>query len=150
MKVHTVTFVEEPQVAILLDNRFRLLKDFPVWVDDEWIIMPEGFETDLSSVPRVPLVYYWLGGRGHKEGILHDWLYKTNMFPREDCDDIYYWALKSERKSKAVCWAMWKGVRIGAEKVYVAYGLALEEQIKKDMKTNQSLQKIEVEERIWH
>jgi hypothetical protein len=150
MKQHTVTFVEEPQVAILLDNRFRLLKDFPVWVDDEWIIVPEGFETDLSSVPRVPIVFYWLGGRGHKEGILHDWMYKCNMFPREDCDDIFYWALRSERKTKAVSYAMWKGVRIGAGRVYEAYGMALQEAIDKAMITNEALQTVEVEERVWH
>lgn len=150
MRKHEVVFIEEPVIAILLDNSFRLERDFNVWVDDEIVTVPEGTITDLASVPRLPIIYLILGGRGHKEGILHDWMYKCNMFPREDCDDIFYWALKAEKKATWVAYSMWKGVRIGAGSVYEAYGMALEEAIKQAMKTNEALQVVEVEERVWH
>ena len=32
-----------------------------------WIQIPPGFETDLSSVPRIPFVFWFWGGRAHRE-----------------------------------------------------------------------------------
>jgi len=42
------------------------------------IEVPEGFCTDLSSVPRVPIIYMLWGGRLHYEGVLHDFLYRID------------------------------------------------------------------------
>lgn len=41
------------------------------------IIVPTGFITDFSSVPRLPFVYWFFGGRGDQEGVLHDFLYSN-------------------------------------------------------------------------
>lgn len=41
------------------------------------IVVPTGFITDFASVPRLPLVYWFFGGRGDAEAVLHDWLYKA-------------------------------------------------------------------------
>lgn len=39
------------------------------------IVVPTGFVTDFSSVPRLPFIYWFFGGRGDQEGVLHDYLY---------------------------------------------------------------------------
>ena len=32
-----------------------------------------GFQTDLASVPRVPIAYYFWGARCHREAVVHDY-----------------------------------------------------------------------------
>ncbi len=52
-----------------------------LWVyDDIRIEMPEGFENDQSSVPRLPVVYWIWGDRAHMEGSLHDFCYRKDAF----------------------------------------------------------------------
>ena len=56
------------------------------------IIIPEGFETDLASVPRVPIVFMLWGDRAHREAVLHDYLYRTDAIPlleKEDADWMF-------------------------------------------------------------
>lgn len=54
----------------------RLTRDL-VWVNGpKSVIIPEGFETDLASVPRLPIVYTIWGNRAHREAVLHDYLYR--------------------------------------------------------------------------
>jgi len=43
------------------------------------IIVPKGFETDFSSVPRLPLAFWLFGAIGDEEGALHDYLYTDHM-----------------------------------------------------------------------
>jgi hypothetical protein len=42
------------------------------------ISVPAGFQTDLASVPRLPFIYQFLGGRAHREAVLHDYLYRID------------------------------------------------------------------------
>lgn len=39
------------------------------------------FYTDLSSVPRIPLIYEWWGNKAHREAVIHDYLYRRNSIP---------------------------------------------------------------------
>lgn len=80
------------------------------------IRVPEGFETDLSSVPRVPFVFWFWGERAHREGVLHDYLYRQDSVPlvtQDIADRIFKEAMKSRRKSIFVRWPMYLGVCIG-------------------------------------
>lgn len=36
-----------------------------------------GFESDGSSVPRVPIAYWFYGDRAHHESVIHDRLYRS-------------------------------------------------------------------------
>lgn len=38
------------------------------------IIVPQGFETDFASVPRLPLAFLFFGDRVHAPAVIHDWL----------------------------------------------------------------------------
>ena len=57
---------------------------------------PAGSTTDGCSVPRLPWIYAALGGRYHRSGALHDYIYRMSVCPREDCDNLLYEALVSE------------------------------------------------------
>lgn len=110
----------------------RLIKDDRVWVLDKPLVyysdilqrevtMPEGFETDLASVPRVPLVYEFWGGRAHREGVLHDYLYRKNSIPTVDfyvANDIFLEAMKCRGKGIFVRYPMFWGVAFGGASSY--------------------------------
>ena len=117
-----VRFLTELRLTVLMDNRFRLTHD--LWVslnNSETIKIPEGFETDLASVPRLPIVYVTLGNRGHKAAVLHDWLYATNYFDRATCDYYFYHALRESGIGYIQAQAMYLGVRLGGAGAYEFY-----------------------------
>lgn len=45
------------------------------------IEIPELFQTDLASVPRVPIAYMMWGDKAHREAVLHDYLFRKNSDP---------------------------------------------------------------------
>lgn len=112
MKVY---FPIRPEIEILGDDLFRVVNGFHVVIEEdgqETIVheIPHGFDTDLSSTPRLPVVYLLYGGIGKAEGILHDDLYRHGIYPREWCDAVYYHALLANPAIPA-----WK-----AERMYAA------------------------------
>jgi hypothetical protein len=80
------------------------------------IKVPEGFETDFASVPRVPLFYALFGDKAHREAVLHDYLYRTDSVPvvkRSEADDLFLEAMKVRGKSYFTRYGMYWGVRMG-------------------------------------
>jgi len=43
---------------------------------------PAGFITDLASVPRIPLVYWLVGGRANHAAVIHDYCYRLRPLYR--------------------------------------------------------------------
>jgi hypothetical protein len=77
------------------DNRpvFELVTAF-VYKD---IVIPVGFQTDLASVPRVPLAYLLCGNTASIPAIVHDYLYRKDAVPcleRKQCDQIFLEAME--------------------------------------------------------
>lgn len=52
------------------------------------LVVPEGFETDYASVPRVPIAYMLAGGVGNAAAVVHDYLY-GGIVPRMTADNAY-------------------------------------------------------------
>jgi hypothetical protein len=50
--------------------------------------VPEGFETDLTSAPRLPMVFLFAGDTAHAPAALHDYLYRGKLFKRKVCDAV--------------------------------------------------------------
>ena len=76
-------FLTKLDIAVLDDGLFCLQKPL-VYESDvlrATIRVPEGFYTDLASVPRVPLIYTLWGNRAHHEAVLHDYLYRIDAEP---------------------------------------------------------------------
>lgn len=86
-----------------------------------YIEVPVGFETDLASVPRVPFVYSFWGGKAHREGVLHDYLYRIDSFPVvsfSDANEVFFEAMKLRGKGVFVRYPMWWGVCLGGRSSY--------------------------------
>jgi hypothetical protein len=82
-------------------------------VAKQTIIVPVGFQTDLASVPRLPVIYWLTGGTSNAAACVHDFAYSTHMVSRAMADAVL-------REASAVTgvpawrrWAMWAGVRLG-------------------------------------
>jgi len=55
------------------------------------IIVPEGFKTDLASVPRLPITYLFFGNVADEAAVIHDYLYTNEAVgvTRKQADDIF-------------------------------------------------------------
>lgn len=83
---------------------------------DYRIVVPKGFETDLASVPHVPFIYLLWGGKAHREGIVHDYLYRKDSVPpctKQQADKVFLEAMETRHKSFFVRWPMYLGVKFG-------------------------------------
>lgn len=101
------------QVQLLEDRKtWLLLSDF-VYANDkgELTPVPEGFQTDFASVPRIPIIFDLVGSYGHAAATLHDYLYAIGKLPRHKCDDTFYQALRDTGIANWRARAMWLGVR---------------------------------------
>ena len=87
------------------------------------LTVPKGFITNYASIEvfhNILLypIYALFAGYGNYASTLHDYLYENKVFPRSECDEIFYRALRSEGVAKWRAWLMWAGVRIGGGKAY--------------------------------
>jgi hypothetical protein len=77
------------------------------------IVVPAGFQTDLASVPRLPLVFLLAGDCAREAAIVHDYLYSTHLIDRKTADAVLREASACTGVSALRRWLMWAGVRIG-------------------------------------
>lgn len=112
------SFTTDLKLQPLDDGKtFKLLEPFRYRigsVDSENIItIPEGFLTDFASVPQIfwNILPPW--GKYGKAAVLHDFLYKTGMFDRARCDEIFLEAMEALDVSWIKRRAIYTGVRVG-------------------------------------
>ena len=80
------------------------------------VYMQSGFQTDLSSVPRVPIIYERFGNKAHREGVLHDYLFRIDSDPVVSfmtANAIFLEAMQCRGKPIDVQYGMYAGVIIG-------------------------------------
>lgn len=85
------------------------------------ITVPEGFQTDVASVPRIPIIYMLWGDRAHREAVLHDYLYCIDSDPvmtRCEADSTFKEAMISRGQPWRIYYPMWLGVRAGGWQFY--------------------------------
>jgi len=97
----------------LKSNVFSISEDFYVRVEDEIIKIPNGFTTNLASVPRIlwnifpPQEYVFI-----EPAILHDYLYTCHKgYTRERADEILYSFLLYNQVPKFTARLFYLGVR---------------------------------------
>lgn len=78
----------------------------------ETFTVPEGFRTDLASVPRLPLAYMLFGGVADEAAVVHDYLYSERLVSRKMADDVFDEAMKVKGIWAWRRWPMWFGVRL--------------------------------------
>lgn len=86
--------------------------------DFETITVPEGFSTDLASVPRALWAVMPPFGNHTKAAVLHDYLYGQGLRPRKQCDEIFLEAMETMGVSKTRRTLMYWAVRAFGRKAY--------------------------------
>ena len=76
------------------------------------IVIPQGFKTDLASVPRLPLLWLLAGGTGASAAVVHDYLYGRAVVSRPIADDVFFEIMEETRLPLWRCWLMFAAVRI--------------------------------------
>lgn len=105
-----------PVVSILGDGKYRLEKPFHYVPRsrERVVIVPIGFESDLASVPRIPVIFAAYGGRGSWAAIIHDYLChqaQDHVPDRRIADEIFLEALQDAGMSQAEAWPMYIAVQ---------------------------------------
>lgn len=97
------------------DGKWILMADLVYQSDvaGQTFTVPAGFQTDLASVPRLPLVFLLAGDSARKASVVHDWLYTTHPVPREVADAVLKEASLATGVPVWRAWLMWAGVRVG-------------------------------------
>ena len=97
---------------------------------DATVAIPAELVSDLASVPRLPLLWLAVGGRGIRSAVVHDfayqfgyWLLNGDRLPvdRARADAVFYESLLADPVSgagRARACEMWAGVRIGGRGVW--------------------------------
>lgn len=98
---------EKPEEWVLTGN---CIYESDLW--PELIIVPEGFITDLASIPRIFRFLIIKNGRHRAAAIVHDYLCRLGMlFDRVLADKIFLEAMKLKKVPKLRRWAMYAAVR---------------------------------------
>jgi hypothetical protein len=77
------------------------------------IMVPAEFETDLASVPRIPIIYELWGNRAHREAVLHDFVYCYDSEPHlsfMDANGLFLEAMNSRNVPVHIRYPMYTGV----------------------------------------
>lgn len=109
----TAVFLTALCVEMLTDNTWKLKNPLVYQSGIAGIItVPEGFETDFASVPRIPIAYTLAGDTAHAAAVVHDFLYGTPSVPRATADAVF----KEAMIVSGVPWwrrqLMWAAVRV--------------------------------------
>lgn len=94
--------------------RRALIWDGPcgVWGLPGVLEVPEGFDTDLASVPRFlrDRKAFDVNGLSRRPAVLHDWLYATGLGGKAFADRTFHRALLAEGVPKLDAWAFYQAV----------------------------------------
>jgi hypothetical protein len=111
-----VDFLSKLNVQAVEDNKWMVVSPFLVRVDGEVITVPEGYETDFASIPRLPFVFLVFGNTAHRSAVIHDYLYARGVNlenKRAWCDKVFYTAMELDGLPKWRRLMMYLGVRVG-------------------------------------
>ncbi|NBB65440.1 DUF1353 domain-containing protein [Pseudomonas sp. ODNR1LW] len=96
--------------------------------DEELIVIPRGFVTDLTSIPRLVWSVYPPDGPWAKAAVIHDFLYYTKgtgvwhrhcgvtraqAYTRKEADDILKQAMADRKIGAWEQFVIWSAVRLG-------------------------------------
>lgn len=100
-------------------NSWVLGEDFSI--EELNIVIPKGFKTDLASMPRI---FWWIVppfGDYNEAAIVHDYLYKNNIYSQQVCDKIFLDIMKMYGVNILTRWVLYTGVRLFGFITYKQY-----------------------------
>jgi hypothetical protein len=89
-------------------DKFKLLEDY----DIRGYTIPKGFVTDFATLPRFSLSLMGRPTRGQfqRASLLHDYLLKEKVIPREDADKLFHKILLEDGVNKRKAYVMYLAV----------------------------------------
>lgn len=75
------------------------------------VVVPHGFVTDLTSIPRVFWQVLRPEGRYAYAAVVHDYLYWTQTRPREEADQIFKFAMEDSKVDSKTVEVIYQAVR---------------------------------------
>ena len=113
-------FLTELKISVCPDNESVYQLDADLVYDSELlkqiVIVPKGFYTDLASVPRMPIAYWFYGGRSHREAVIHDALYRIDCpgnVSYNTANKVFLEAMAARGKGWFIRYGMYLGVCMG-------------------------------------
>lgn len=101
------------------DNKqWKLTEDFHYRGNYRTWSVPKGFETDLDSVPRIPIIYAMFKGRTTKAAVIHDWMYVTDQ-GKFLADAVFLEAMKAEGLKPWFRWPIYLAVTLFGWPIYL-------------------------------
>lgn len=87
-----------------------------IWADGKTpaIRVPQGFETDLASIPRMArgLPDFSPTGLSRRPAVLHDYLYASGDLPRMAADELLFRSLLAEGAPELIARTYYRAVRV--------------------------------------
>lgn len=93
----------------------------------EAIAVPEGFLTDLASIPRLAQWIIPVNGTHRRAAILHDYLFVIQDRDRASVDRLFLEAMKADGVSWLTRTTMYSAVRVGGWMPWNKNGRALQD-----------------------
>jgi hypothetical protein len=97
-----VQFISSACIRPYYGYHYLTCHPLEVWINDRLLIIPDEFETDLATIPRVawPIISP-MHSSLIRPALLHDWLYNNDEgYSRLESDLIFYGALRDEHISR--------------------------------------------------
>lgn len=92
-------------------NKWEVDEEYRTEVLGETIVIPQGFVSDLASVPRILWLFISPFGRYTEASVVHDYLYLESDLPRKKCDEIFYVLMLRNRTNPLTARVFYKTVR---------------------------------------
>ena len=92
----------------------RLLEPIRISVKGKEYVVPEGYESEGMSVPRVlwSIISPAIDNRTLKSACCHDWLYENHVCTRKEADDWFLDSLIDDGFPRWKAWLSYIGVRV--------------------------------------
>jgi len=109
-----ITIIEQPSLIPYQKYDYKLTKSLKVIIDKKLYIIPEGFVTDLASIPRFLWSVYSPMYHGFvMPAIIHDYFYRSGQLrSRLYADKIFLAALIKNGVSKFTAYKFYLVVRV--------------------------------------
>lgn len=119
MKYHSVSYPDKLNLQYKEGKEFLLLTPFRCFYKEDendttyTLIVPEGFNNDLASIPQIFQNLIPVVGPQNWPSVVHDWCYVNKWRTRKDCDELFLAGLKSVKVGWIKRNAMYSAVRLG-------------------------------------
>lgn len=111
---YTIEFLDEVCIVPYDEYSYLVCDDTEIQINDFGIVIPQGFETDLATIPR----WYWSFLSPHNTklvapAILHDYLYVCDYgFTKQEIDQIFLSTLLANNLKYHTAYTMYYVVRL--------------------------------------